>query len=310
MTDHDDDEDQETPDDQPQRPAPQPGEWFVATISTPVAPAGSLWIFDPQPAQPWDVRPKPWRCIDTGRSRWPERRYTPSGTFPDEPDLVARHGLVRLTSTSREAPDALRLTAVEKFRAWQRDNEMIPPLPFDPDQLHDATVDDVDADTDEGPGWSKPDHSSATIKVASISGGGGGGGGGGGRYDPRPTYQHLRGELDKELSDARFELGVANGQVEAMASAALDPGSPADLRRVADLLEALDRYGSWDARDLREKADAVEAKADAEARVEEVARTLWEAAGTFTSWDTAAERYRDPYRAMVRAAIAKVEAQQ
>ena len=125
-----------------------------------------------------------------------------------------------------------------------------------------------------------------------------------------------RDKAIKDLSDARFKLGVANGQLEATLTAAntpLDPESPADLRRAADLLEALSgdtKWSEWSARDLREKADAVEAKADAEARVEEVARTLWEAAGAFTSWDTAAERYRDPYRAMVRGAIAKVEAQQ
>lgn len=90
------------------------------------------------------------------------------------------------------------------------------------------------------------------------------------------AYDHTRDEVGREWAK---EYAAAR-EAEARAVAPLDPSSPADLRRAADLLEAMDvdwrppGGDGWTPSNLRARATRVAADAAEDALVEKVARVL------------------------------------
>ena len=232
---------------------PQPGEWFVATTGNTV---GCLWIYDPRTSISGGISYRfAWRVVDTRDITGPVcPEPSQSGRFADNPDVIAAHGLVRLNSTSPKAPEPLRLSTLETFYRWKRDNAV------DPDQVHDATTDDDVNEEPEAPAWSKPDHSSMT--VVSMPGGGGGGGGGDGLTVTGPAaggqpgggWSVLAANLDKARDWTAWAFAEAawwkQGADLVAALTALGEGSKAladsELKRLRDELD--------DAVDAREHA--------------------------------------------------------
>lgn len=107
-------------------------------------------------------------------------------------------------------------------------------------------------------------------------------------------------EANQALADERNQQSAAP----------LDPGSPADLRRAADLLEALDvdwrppGGDGWTPSNLRARATRVGADAAEDALVEKVAQAIHASDLVEWPWDDLGERHRVVYRARARAAIA------
>lgn len=139
--------------------------------------------------------------------------------------------------------------------------------------------------------------------------------------------KRLREERDKALSELDAVVAaldeanqtLAEERTRAVDYARLDPSSPADLRRVADLLEVLavdwrppggDGWNGWTPSNLRAHATRVAADAAEDELVEKVARAIQQSDNDNRDWDELDEPLRDSYLDNARAAIATVRAEQ